>query len=265
MKYGFIGGGNMGGAMAKAAAAVVGGANVLLCDRDEATTKMLADKLGVTASSYEQIAAGSRLIFVAVKPNLVVPVLEKLRDMLQARADKPCVVSIAAGVTIATMMGVLGEDIPLIRMMQNTPVALGQGMLVYACAPSASEADAAALEACMAAAGRISPLPEKLIDAATAVMGCGPAFVYMFAEALADGGVACGLPRAQAQTYAAQTLLGAAKMLLETGEHPGALKDAVCSPGGSTIQGVRVLEENGLRGATIDAVIAAYQKTQGLG
>ena len=265
MKYGFIGGGNMGGAMAKAAAEVVGGANVLLCDRDEATTKILADKLGVTASSYEQIAAGSRLIFVAVKPNLVVPVLEKLRDMLQARADKPCVVSIAAGVTIETMMDVLGEDIPLIRMMQNTPVALGQGMLVYACAPSASEADAAALEDCMAAAGKISPLPEKLIDAATAVMGCGPAFVYMFAEALADGGVACGLPRAQAQIYAAQTLLGAAKMLLETGEHPGALKDAVCSPGGSTIQGVRVLEENGLRGATIDAVIAAYQKTQGLG
>jgi pyrroline-5-carboxylate reductase len=265
MKYGFIGGGNMGGAMAKAAAAVVGGANVLLCDRDEATTAALADKLGVTASSYEEIAAGSRLIFVAVKPNLVASVLEKLRDMLQARKSETCVVSIAAGVTIATMTGILGEDIPLIRMMQNTPVAVGEGVLVYACAPSANEADAAALEASMAAAGKIEPLPEKLIDAATAVMGCGPAFVYMFAEALADGGVACGLPRAQAQTYAAQTLLGAAKMLLETGEHPGALKDAVCSPGGSTIQGVRVLEENGLRGATIDAVIAAYQKTQGLG
>ena len=194
-----------------------------------------------------------------------VTVLEKLRDMLQARKSETCVVSIAAGVTIATMTGILGEDIPLIRMMQNTPVAVGEGVLVYACAPSANEADAAALEASMAAAGKIEPLPEKLIDAATAVMGCGPAFAYMFAEALADGGVACGLPRAQAQTYAAQTLLGAAKMLLETGEHPGALKEAACSPGGSTIQGVRVLEENGLRGATIDAVIAAYQKTQGLG
>ena len=255
----------MGGAMAKAAAAVVGGANVLLCDRDEATTATLSDRLGVTPSTYEEIAVQSRLIFVAVKPNLVAPVLEKLRDMLATRSDEVCVVSIAAGVTIATMAGILGEQIPLIRMMQNTPVAVGEGMMVYACAPSASEADAEALEASMAKAGNIAPLPEKLIDAATAVMGCGPAFAYMFAEALADGGVACGLTRAQAQLYAAQMMLGAAKMILETGENPGALKDAVCSPGGSTIQGVRVLEEKGMRGATIDAVIAAYQKTQGLG
>ncbi len=265
MKYGFIGGGNMGGAMAKAAIEVVGGESVLLCDRDTATTAALAQKIGATPSTYEEIAAQSRLIFVAVKPNLVAMVLEKLRPMLCGRADEVCVVSIAAGVTIKTMTDILGEDIPLIRMMQNTPVAVGEGMMVYACAPSASAQDAAALEESMAAAGKIVPLPEKLIDAATAVMGCGPAFAYMFAEALADGGVACGLPRAQAQTYAAQMLLGAAKMILETGENPGALKDAVCSPGGSTIQGVRVLEEQGMRGAVIDAVIAAYHKTQGLG
>ena len=255
----------MGGAMAKAAIEVVGGANVLLCDRDEATTAALAEKIGATPSTYEQIAAESRLIFVAVKPNLVAMVLEKLRPMLQSRASEVCVVSIAAGVTIATMEGVLGGDIPLIRMMQNTPVAVGEGMMVYALSPAARASDAAALEAAMSRAGKILPLEEKLIDAATAVMGCGPAFAYLFAEALADGGVACGLTRAQAQVYAAQMLLGAAKMVLETGENPGALKDAVCSPGGSTIQGVRVLEEQAFRGAVIDAVIAAYQKTQGLG
>lgn len=265
MKYGFIGGGNMGGAMAKAAIEVVGGENVLLCDRDEETTAVLAQKIGATPSTYEQIAAESRLIFVAVKPNLVAMVLEKLRSLLASRTDEVCVVSIAAGVTIATMTGILGGNIPLIRMMQNTPVAVGEGMLVYACSDAASAADADALEVAMSRAGKIVPLSEKLIDAATAVMGCGPAFAYMFAEALADGGVACGLTRAQAQTYAAQMLLGAAKMILETGENPGALKDAVCSPGGSTIQGVRVLEEQGLRGAVIDAVIASYQKTQGLG
>lgn len=265
MKYGFIGGGNMGGAMAKAAIEVVGGEGVLLCDRDTETTTALAQKIGATPSTYEQIAAESRLIFVAVKPNLVAMVLEKLRPMLQKRTDGVCVVSIAAGVTIETMTGILGGDIPLIRMMQNTPVAVGEGMMVYALSPAASAQDAAVLEESMAAAGKIVPLDEKQIDAATAVMGCGPAFAYMFAEALADGGVACGLTRAQAQTYAAQMLLGAAKMMLETGENPGALKDAVCSPGGSTIQGVRVLEEQGLRGATMDAVLAAYRKTQGLG
>jgi pyrroline-5-carboxylate reductase len=117
----------------------------------------------------------------------------------------------------------------------------------------------------MAAAGKFDAIDERLIDAASAISGCGPAFVYMFIEALADGGVMSGLPRDKAMLYAAETLIGAAEVVKQTGRHPGALKDAVCSPGGSTIQGVRVLEEQGLRGATIDAVIAAYQKTQGLG
>ena len=117
----------------------------------------------------------------------------------------------------------------------------------------------------MAPAGRLDAVPENLIDAASCVSGCGPAWVYQFIEALADGGVACGLPRAKAQEYAAQMVLGSAKLVLESGQHPGALKDAVCSPGGSTIQGVRVLEEKGLRGAVMDAVIASYNKTKEMG
>ena len=117
----------------------------------------------------------------------------------------------------------------------------------------------------MAPAGRLDAVPESLIDAASCVSGCGPAWVYQFIEALADGGVACGLPRAKAQEYAAQMVLGSAKLVLESGKHPGELKDAVCSPGGSTIQGVRVLEEHGLRGAVMDAVIASYNKTKEMG
>ena len=264
-KYGFIGGGNMGGAMALSCARAVGADRVLLVDRDEETTARLAQNLGVCASSYDEIAKECRLIFVGVKPGLVAPVLEQLRPALQARTDDFAVVSIAAGVKIEDMCAVAGENIPIIRMMQNTPVALGEGMMVYACSPAADEDDVAQLKTAMARAGRLDAIAEDKIDAATAVMGCGPAFAYQFVEALADGGVACGLSREQAQLYAAQMLAGAAQMVLQTGKHPGELKDAVCSPGGSTIEGVRALEQAGFRSAVMDAVIASYEKNKLLG
>ena len=264
-KYGFIGGGNMGGAMALACQRAVGADNVLLVDRDEETTARLANSLGVTASSYDEIARDCRLIFIGVKPNLVAQVLQQLRPALQSREDDVAVVSIAAGVKIEDMCAVVGDNIPVIRMMQNTPVALGEGMMIYACSSAADEDDVAELKIAMSCAGRLDAIAEDKIDAATAVMGCGPAFAYQFVEALADGGVACGLTRAQAQLYAAQMLAGAAQMVLQTGKHPGELKDAVCSPGGSTIEGVRALEQAGFRSAVMDAVIASYEKNKLLG
>jgi pyrroline-5-carboxylate reductase len=264
-KYGFIGGGNMGGAMALACKKAVGADNVLLVDRDKETTARLANSLGVTASSYDEIAKECRLIFVGVKPNLVAQVLQQLRPALQAREDDVAVVSIAAGVKIEDMCEVVGDNIPVIRMMQNTPVSLGEGMMIYALSGAADEDDVAELKIAMACAGRLDAIAEDKIDAATAVMGCGPAFAYQFVEALADGGVACGLTRAQAQLYAAQMLAGAAQMVLQTGKHPGELKDAVCSPGGSTIEGVRALEQAGFRSAVMDAVIASYEKNKLLG
>lgn len=265
MKYGFIGGGNMGGAMALACKKAVGADNVLLVDRDKETTARLANSLGVTASSYDEIAKECRLIFVGVKPNLVAQVLQQLRPALQAREDDVAVVSIAAGVKIEDMCEVVGDNIPVIRMMQNTPVALGEGMMIYALSNAADQDDVAELKTAMSCAGRLDSIAEDKIDAATAVMGCGPAFAYQFVEALADGGVACGLTRAQAQLYAAQMLAGAAQMVLQTGKHPGELKDAVCSPGGSTIEGVRALEQAGFRSAVMDAVIASYEKNKLLG
>lgn len=263
IKVGFIGGGNMGGALARAAIKVLGGENVFLADNSPTNTKILADNIGAVPSTAKEIATNCRLVFLSVKPNIVPVVAETVRPVIEAREDECAVVSIAAGVTLDSLSEMLGEKARIIRMMPNTSVAVGEGMIVYD--HRASEHDVDAFEFAMSNAGMVSPLPERLIDAATAVMGCGPAFAYQFAEALADGGVSCGLTRVESQIYAAQMMLGAAKMLLETGKHPGELKDAVCSPGGSTIEGVRTLEANGLRTAVIEAVVASYEKTKQLG
>jgi pyrroline-5-carboxylate reductase len=265
MKYGFIGGGNMGGAMAGACMRAVGAENVLLVDRDEETTARLAQNLGVTASTYDEIARECRLIFVGVKPNLVAQVLEQLRPVLQGREDDVAVVSIAAGVKIEDMSAWVGDNISVIRMMQNTPVALGQGMMVYAISAAADEADVAELKLAMSCAGRMDAIEEELIDAATAVMGCGPAFAYQFVDALTEGGVSCGLTEQQAKLYAAQMLIGAAHMVLETDKTPRELREAVCSPGGSTIEGVRSLERDNFHAIVMDAVRASYEKNKLLG
>ncbi|MBR0442821.1 MAG: pyrroline-5-carboxylate reductase [Clostridia bacterium] len=263
-KIGFIGGGNMGGALAGAALCAVGKENVLVTDRDEAATAACAARIGATAASYERIAAECRLIFVAVKPGLVATVAATLAPMLKGR-ENVAIVSMAAGVKLAALSTLFGDNMPIIRIMPSTPAAVGKGMIVYACSDKVTDDDKATFCNAMAHAGMLDAIDEAKIDAATGVMGCGPAFVYQFIEALADGGVACGLTRAQAQLYAAQTLAGAAEMVLRTGKHPGELKDAVCSPGGSTIEGVRTLEEGGLRGIIMDAVIASYEKTKDLG
>lgn len=267
-KIGFIGGGNMGGALASAAVKTVGAQNVLIVDRDELSTAACADRIGATASSYVQIAAECRVIFLAVKPNLVATAAANLMSYIHNNNVDPedrVIVSMAAGVPIATLTSLFGAKAHIIRIMPNTPAAVGKGMIVYATSSNTNTDDVEQFRTAMSHAGVLDEIAEEKIDAATGVMGCGPAFVYQFIEALADGGVACGLTRAQAQLYAAQTLVGAAQMVLDTGKHPGELKDAVCSPGGSTIEGVRTLEEGGLRGTVMDAVIASYEKTKELG
>ena len=158
----------------------------------------------------------------------------------------------------------LAEGCPVVRIMPNTPVSVGAGLVLYTPGEGLTKEQESQLTAALAHAGQVDKLPEPLLDAASAVAGCGPAFACQFLEALADGGVACGLPREKAYRYGAQMLLGTASLLLATGSHPGQLKDAVCSPGGTTIQGVRVLEEHGLRAAVMDAVLAAFEKNGAL-
>lgn len=258
---GFIGTGNMGSAIAKAAAKSGLAETILLANRTPAKAAALAAKLpGGTLSTNEEIARTAKLIFLGVKPQMMQLVLDPLEPILRKREDRFILVTMAAGLTCDRIQDFLDMDCPVIRIMPNTPSAIGAGVVQY-CGQLVTVEELDAFAALLAPAGLVDPVPEGLIDAASAVSGCGPAFAYLFAEALADGGVACGLPRDKALSYAAQMLEGAARMVLESGQHPGALKDAVCSPGGATIQGVRVLEEDGFRAAAMDAVIAAYEKT----
>ena len=259
--FGFIGVGNMGGALARAAAKTLSPTAMAVSSRTMEKAQAVASELGCDAVRNETAAGRSHFVFLGVKPQVMPGVLEELSPILDQRKDEFCLVTMAAGLTTERICQMAKVRCPVIRIMPNTPAACGQGMILYARNDLVTEELLAEFLRGLAAAGRFDELPENLIDAGSAVSGCGPAFACQFIEALADGGVACGLPRAKAQLYAAQMLLGAASMVLESGRHPGELKDAVCSPGGTTIQGVRALEERGFRGAVTDAVIAAYEKT----
>ena len=259
--YGFIGTGNMGGAVAKAAAKAVGGGNLFLANRTPAKAEALAAELGGQACD-NGTAARQDYIFLGVKPQMMAGMLEGIRPVLRERIEKGetfTLVTMAASLTIEKIREMAGVEAPIVRIMPNLPVSIGKGVILYTA--SGAEKTLPGLLEALAPAGMLLPVEERLIDAGSAVAGCGPAFACLFAEALADGGVACGLPRAQAQTLALQMLAGTAELLLQTGQHPAALKDAVCSPGGTTIAGVHALEKGGFRAAAFDAVKAAYDKT----
>lgn len=260
MQYtlGFIGCGNMGGALAQAAAKTVDGKKIAVCDFDKAKVEKMENTLGAVGTTARDIAENAAFVVLAVKPQVMESAIAEFADILRARKDV-VVVTMAAGLSIRAIRSFIGADLPVVRIMPNTPVAVGAGMILYATADVDGEAEQAFLAA-FAKAGVFDKIPEEKIDAGSALSGCGPAFVYAFAEALADGGVECGVPRDKAALYAAQTLLGAAEMLLAFG-HPADLKDAVCSPGGTTIAGVHALERAGFRGAAMEAVTAAYQRT----
>lgn len=259
MKYGFIGCGNMGGAIARALSKTT--TDILLCDPYAAES--LAQQLGCKSGSNEQAVENCERLFLAVKPQVLRSAISPIAELL--RQKKPLLITMAAGVEIAAIEEMVGDKLPIIRIMPNTPVAVGCGTILYCCNDLVDQKTLDDFLKEMQYAGMMDPIGENLIDAGSALSGCGPAYVYMFIEALADGAVACGVPRAKAMTYAANTLIGAAQMVLQSGNHPGALKDAVCSPGGSTIAGVRALEENAFRGAVMNCVEAAYQRTKELG
>ena len=261
---GFIGTGNMGGAIAAAVSRCPAEKELLLCNRTPAKAEALAAVIGGQVTDNRDAACRAEFLFLGVKPQMLAGVLADLRETLAARKDRFVLVSMVAGTSRERIRELAGGDYPVIRILPNTPAAIGEGMVFYTCGPEITPKEKALFLELLAPAGKLAELEEGLLDAGSAVAGCGPAFVCMFLEALADGGVACGLRRDQALAFAAQMLVGTGRLLQESGKHPGQLKDAVCSPGGATIQGVRALEEDGFRGAVMDAVIAAYEKHLGL-
>ena len=256
---GFIGTGNMGSALAQAAAESDLELRLLFSNRSPEKAQRLAQALHGEAADNRSAAERADWLFLGVKPHMLPEVADGIRDVLSARTDRVVVVSMAAGKDLAALAAMLGE-LPIIRIMPNIPVSVGAGVTLFAASESVTAEEKAFLRELLGASGLVSELDESLIDAASGITGCGPAFAAMFVEALSDGAVACGVPRALSIQYAAQMLLGSARLLLETGEHPAVLKDRVCSPAGSTIQGVRALEESGFRAAVMNAVIAAFEK-----
>ena len=255
MKYGFIGCGNMGGAIAAALSKVT--TDFVVSDR---TGK--AKSLGFPYCAPAEAAKAHR-VFLAVKPQMMAGVLAELQPILAEH--KPLLITMAAGLTMAQIDSMAGGGFPIIRLMPNTPVAVGQGLTLYCANDLVDEETLSDFLADMAYSGRMDALEERLFDAAGTVSGCGPAYIYMFIEAMADGAVACGVPRIKAMEYAAATMVGAANMVLETSKHPGALKDAVCSPGGSTIAGVKALEDKCFRGTVMECIMAACKRNSELG
>ena len=264
-KIGFIGCGNMGGALAIAAANSVGASNIYVSDADSEKAKEFADKNSVNVTTAKAVAEECDFIFLGVKPQVLKSVCSELAPIFKARKDHFVIVSMAAGVKLCDLEEMCEGDFPIIRIMPNIPASVGAGMILYTGNKAVTQEDFSEFLKSLEKAGMLDSIEESKIDAASAISGCGPAFVFMFIEALADGGVKCGLPRDKALLYAAETLFGASKMVIDTNEHPGKLKDAVCSPAGSTIEGVNALENGSFRADVMNAVDKTYKRTVELG
>ena len=257
---GFIGCGNMGGAMARAVRMAAPEVELFFANRSAEKAEALARELVGQGKSNQEVAQTCSLIFLGVKPQLMGAVLSDLAPVLAARNDRFVLLTMAAGLTTQTIRAMAGGDYPVARIMPNTPCAIGAGMVQLCCLDLTQE-ERDELKLLLSGAGLVDELEEELIDAACAVSGCGPAFAYMFLDALAQGGISCGLPEDKALLYAAQMLEGAAKLAAQSDLTPEQLKQAVCSPGGATIQGVKALEQGEFVQTVVRAVEAAYKRT----
>ena len=267
-KYGFIGCGNMGSCLISAVSKTVEPKDVAVCDFSLDKAENMKKQYGVIVSDICEIAEKAKYIVLGVKPQGMADTLLSIADILKKRLE--CgndfiIVTMLAGVTTDKIEKTLNLKCKVIRIMPNTPCQVGEGMVLYCANLLVEDADKADFLNDMQKAGLFDEIEEGKIDMACAVSGCGPAFAYMFIDAIADGAVKCGLSRDKALIYASKMLEGSAKMVMQTGIHPAKLKDNVCSPGGSTIEGVQTLEKYAFRSAVSESVISAYKRTVELG
>ena len=265
LKIGFLGAGKMAAALACGfvRAELVFPREIIAADPFDAARKNFAAGTGAkTAAANLEVVRAADVLILATKPDQAPAALAEIAG---AFTKKHLLVSIAAGVTLAKLEAALPAGARVIRVMPNTPALVGAGASAFALGKNATAADGELAKKLLSAVGVAFQVKESLLDAVTGLSGSGPAYVYQFIEALSDGGVAAGLPRDIATRLAAQTVLGGAKMVLETGQHPGALKDQVTSPGGTTIEGLHELEKGKVRGVLINAVRAATEKSRKLG
>lgn len=263
MKYkiGFIGSGNMGGALLSNVALNNKDIIISVYDKNEDKAAFFASNYSnVVYSDIKTLVTESEYIVIGVKPQMLAELAMEISQYLDNKKDQ-VIISMAAGTSIDKIKSLFSSDAKVIRIMPNTPAMIGKGVILYSPDSEVNKKATDEFSKMFSGCGILDMIPENMIDAASAVSGCGPAYVYMFIEALADGAVKCGVPRDKALKYAAAMVSGSAEMVLKSGQHPEKLKDDVCSPGGTTIAGVYALEERGFRGACISAVNDAYKKT----
>lgn len=264
MKIGFIGCGNMGSAMLKGilASGKIKATECIATAKSEDSRQKIKNTLNINlAASNQEAVEFSDLIFLAVKPQCYEQVITEIKGCVR---ENQILVSMAPGKSLETLEKMFGKMVKLVRTMPNTPAMVMEGMTAYCANTQVTQQEKAQVVQILSYFGKAEEVEESLMDVVTSVSGSSPAYVFMFIEAMADAAVADGMPRNQAYTFAAQAVLGSAKMVMETGLHPGVLKDMVCSPGGTTIEAVRVLEEKGMRSSVIEAMKACVKKAGGL-
>lgn len=264
MKLGFIGLGNMATAIITGIRKkdMVAAGDIIGSDKTPVMVEGAKEKFGINAiTDNREVASQADILVLAVKPIFVPEVMAEIKDVIK---ENTLIISIAAGKTLAFLEEGLGADKKIIRCMPNTPALVLEGCTGVCVNGNVTEEETNRVLELLSSFGVASLVPERLMDAVVGVSGSSPAYVFMFIEAMADAAVAAGMPRNQAYTFAAQAVLGSAKLVLETGKHPGELKDMVCSPGGTTIAAVQVLEEKGFRAAVMDAIEKCVEKSKNL-